>query len=118
MQSTIQQVRGVAWKEVLIFLELGYPSKSKRLDFQGQDAPRVAIRRAFDETLSVNTAEYKKLRYQERRLAQVADFLCCIELAALRYANHEETSTYLKLFGGPRSFKANQLKQVRRKLHQ
>lgn len=84
----------------------------------GQDAPRVAIRRAFDETLSVNTAEYKKLRYQERRLAQVADFLCCIELAALRYANHEETSTYLKLFGGPRSFKANQLKQVRRKLHQ
>jgi len=83
----------------------------------GQDAARVAIHRAFDETLSVNTAEYKKLRYQERRLAQVADFLCSIELAALRYANHEETSTYIKLFGSARTFKANQLKQVRRKLH-
>ena len=65
----------------------------------------------------MNTAEYKNLRYQERRLAQVADYLCSIELAALRYADHEETSTYIKLFGGARVFKANHLKQARRKLH-
>lgn len=84
----------------------------------GQNAARNAIRNAFDETLSVNTAEYKRLRFQERRLAQVADYLCSIELAALRYADHEETSTYIKLFGGARAFKANQLKQIRRKRHQ
>lgn len=54
---------------------------------------------------------------QERRLAQVADYLCSIELAALRYADHEETDTYKKLFGSARTFKANLLKQVRRKLH-
>ena len=65
----------------------------------------------------MNTAEYKKLRYQERRLAQVAEYICAIELTALRYADHEETSTYIKLFGSARSFKANQLKHVRRKMH-
>lgn len=83
----------------------------------GQVAVQRAIHNAFDETLSINTAEYKRLRYQERRLAQVADYLCSIELAALRYADHEETNTYKKLFGSARTFKANPLKQVRRKLH-
>ena len=83
----------------------------------GQVAVQKAIRKAFDETLSVNTAEYKRLRYQERRLAQVADYLYSTELAALRYADHEETSTYIKLFGSARAFRANHLKQVRRKLY-
>lgn len=55
----------------------------------GQNAVRSAIRNAFDETLSVNTAEYKSLRYQDRRLAQAADYFCSIELAALRYADHD-----------------------------
>ncbi|MBR1829642.1 MAG: DUF3800 domain-containing protein [Atopobiaceae bacterium] len=82
----------------------------------GQKAVRSAIRSAFDDALSVNTAEYKNLRYQERRLAQVADYFCYIELAALRYADHEETSNYLKVFGSARTFKANLLKQTRRKL--
>ena len=84
----------------------------------GQNAVRTAIRNAFDETLSINTAEYKSLRYQERRLAQAADFFCSIELAALRYDDHEETETYRKLFGGARAFKSNYLKQVRRKRRQ
>lgn len=50
-------------------------------------------------------------------LAQAADFFCSMELAALRYADHEETNTYIKLFGSHRAFKANHLKQMRRKLH-
>ena len=83
----------------------------------GQSAADVAIHQAFDETLSANTADYKRLRYQERRLAQAADYFCSMELAALRYADHEETNTYIKLFGGYRAFKTNHLKQVRRKLH-
>lgn len=83
----------------------------------GQAAVGAAIHRAFDETLSTNTADYKRLRYQERRLAQAADYFCSMELAAQRYADHEETNTYIKLFGGRRSFKANHLKQMRKKLH-
>ena len=83
----------------------------------GQAAADAAIHRAFDETLSANTADYKRLRYQERRLAQAADYFCSMELAALRYADREETNTYIKLFGSRRAFKANHLKQMRRKLH-
>ncbi|MBQ9004373.1 MAG: ABC transporter, partial [Eggerthellaceae bacterium] len=41
----------------------------------GQSAVNQAVHHAFDENLSANVAEYKKLRYQERRLAQVADYL-------------------------------------------
>lgn len=83
----------------------------------GQAAADTAIHRAFDETLSANTADCKRLRYQERRLAQAADFFCSMELAALRYTDHEETNTYIKFFGSHRAFKANHLKQMRRKLH-
>ena len=83
----------------------------------GQAAADAAIHRAFDETLSANTADYKRLRYQERRLAQAADYFCSMELAALRYAGHEETNTYIKLFGGHRAFKTNHLKQMRKKMH-
>lgn len=83
----------------------------------GQTAVDAAIHCAFDETLSASTADYKRLRYQERRLAQAADYFCLMELAALRYADHEETNTYIKLFGGHSSFKTNHLKQVRKKLH-
>lgn len=83
----------------------------------GQVAANTAIHQAFDETLSANTADYKHLRYQERRLAQAADFFCSMELAALRYADQEEINTYIKLFGSNRAFKANYLKQMRRKLH-
>ena len=77
---------------------------------------RSAICNAFDETLSVNTAEYKSLRYQDRRLSQAADYFCSIELAALRYADRDETGTCKKLFGSARTFKAKHLKQVRKKL--
>lgn len=84
----------------------------------GQDAADAAIHRAFDETLSANTADYKRLRYQERRLAQAADYFCSMELAALRYADHEETKTYIKLIGSHRTFRANHLKQVRNKRHE
>ena len=83
----------------------------------GQAAADNAIHRSFNESLSANTADFKRLRYQERRLAQAADYFCSMELAALRYIDHEETNTYLKLFGSHRTFKANHLKQMRKKLH-
>lgn len=40
-----------------------------------------------------------------------------MELAAQRYADHEETNTYIKLFGGHRSFRTNHLKQMCKKMH-
>ncbi|WP_288713488.1 hypothetical protein [uncultured Parolsenella sp.] len=49
------------------------------------------------------------------RLEQVADYLCTIELAAVKYAAKEDGETHNKLFGGIGSFKKNWLKQARRK---
>lgn len=51
----------------------------------------------------------------EYRLEQAADYLCTIELAALKYAAKEDGETYNKFFGSVGKFKKNWLKQARRK---
>lgn len=85
---------------------------------EGQQVVTKALHRAFDYMLPENVVEYKNLRYQDRRLAQAADYLCSIELAARRYQCRAESRTYLKFFGPRGAFKKNWLKQVRRKLLQ
>lgn len=49
------------------------------------------------------------------RLEQVADHLCTIELALVKYEAKENGETYNKFFGGIGSFKRNWLKQARSK---
>lgn len=49
------------------------------------------------------------------RLEQVADYLCTIELALVKYEAKEDGETYNKFFGGIGSFKRNWLKQARSK---
>ena len=49
------------------------------------------------------------------RLEQAADYLCTIELAAIKYAAKEDGETYNQFFGGIGPFKKNWLKQARRK---
>ena len=58
----------------------------------------------------------KRTTMTEYRLAQVADYLCTIELASVKYAAKENGGTYGKFFGGVGTFKKNWLKQARRKL--
>lgn len=58
----------------------------------------------------------KRTTMTEYRLAQVADYLCAIELAAVKYAAKEDGGTYDKFFGGIGAFKKNWLKQARRKV--
>ena len=81
----------------------------------GQKSVSKALRSAFDAALSSNVAEYKKPRYEDKRLYQAADYFCSIELAAKRYESGSVSSTYNKFFGDWKSFRANYLKQVRRK---
>ena len=49
------------------------------------------------------------------RLEQVADYLCAIELALVKYEAKENGETYNKFFGGIGPFKRNWLKQARSK---
>ena len=81
----------------------------------GHKAVSAELRNAFNNTLSNNTPVFKVSRFQEKRLAQVADFFCSIELAAARYGSGIVSPTYNKFFGSWKDFRANYLKQVRRK---
>lgn len=82
----------------------------------GQDVVKSAIHGAFESALSHNVVIRRRTTMTEYRLAQVADYLCTIELAAIKYAAKENGATYDKFFGGPGAFKRNWLKQARRKL--
>ena len=86
------------------------------------DNGQAIVRRALDEAvasaLSKQAVVKKRTTMTEYRLAQVADYLCTIELAAVKYDAKEHGNTYEKFFGGIGSFKKNWLKQARRKLIQ
>ena len=65
--------------------------------------------------LSKGVVVHRKTSMTDYRLEQVADYLCTIEPAAVKYAAKEDGETYNKFFGGIGSFKKNWLKQARRK---
>lgn len=81
----------------------------------GQDVVKRALYDSVESVLSKQAIEKKRTTMTEYRLAQVADYLCTIELAAVKYAAKENGGTYDKFFGGVGSFKKNWLKQARRK---
>lgn len=81
----------------------------------GQDVVKRAVYESVESTLSKQAIIKKRTTMTEYRLAQVADYLCTIELAAAKYAAKENGGTYDKFFGGVGAFKKNWLKQARRK---
>ena len=83
---------------------------------RGQPAVTGALEAAFGYVLSKEAAVRRESDYRCYRLAQVADYLCEIELAAVKYEHGEQTETDNKFFGGKGPFKKNWLKQARRKL--
>lgn len=94
--------------------------------FQGFDVVKVyyddgqaivsrALYGAIGDELSKEAVCRKWTIMTDYRLEQAADYLCTIELAALRYADKEDGQTYNKFFGGVGKFKRNWLKQARRK---
>ena len=83
---------------------------------EGQQAVMKALHEAFGYMLGDGAVEYRRLRYQDRRLSQVVDYLSSVELAAMRYDEGAESSTYRKFYGLRGDLKRNYLKQVRRKL--
>lgn len=83
---------------------------------QGQQAVTNALHRAFDYMLGDGVVDYRLISYQERRLAQVADYLSSIELAGMRFETGNVSRTYDRFYGTRGEFRRNFLKQVRRKL--
>lgn len=81
----------------------------------GQAIVKQALYGAIESELASNVVIRRKTTMTEYRLAQVADYFCTIELAALKYTAGEAGETYNKFFGGIGAFKRNWLKQARRK---
>jgi hypothetical protein len=81
----------------------------------GQDVVSRALRDSIGFVLSRGVVERRQTTMTDYRLEQAADYLCTIELAAIKYAAKEDGGTYDRFFGGVGSFKKNWLKQARRK---
>lgn len=81
----------------------------------GQDIVKQALDQSIGFVLSKNSVHRRRTSMTDYRLEQVADYLCTIELAAIKYAAKENGGTYDKFFGGIGTFKRNWFKQARRK---
>lgn len=82
---------------------------------QGQQAVTSALHRAFNYMFSDMTTEYRIIRYQDYRLAQVSDYLTSIELADMRYQAGDVSKTYRRFYGPQGYFRKNILKKARSK---
>ena len=83
---------------------------------QAQWAVSKALEAAFDYALAKEAIVRRESDYRTFRLAQVADYLCAIELAAVKYGCGEQTETDVRFFGNRAAFRRNWLKQARRKM--
>ena len=102
----------------LLFDRLGFFqgfSEVKVYYDNGQDIVKQALDQSIGFVLSKGVVDPRKTTMADYRLEQAADYLCTIELAAVKYAAKEDGGTYNKFFGGVGPFKKNWLKQARRK---
>ena len=81
----------------------------------GQNIVKQALDRSVGKVLSKGVVRRRKTSMTDCRLEQVADYLCTIELALVKYKAKEDGETCSKFFGGIGTFKRNWLKQARSK---
>ncbi len=81
----------------------------------GQAIVTKALHDAIEYVLAKDAIVYKNANPADYRLLQLADFLCTIELTALKYQTKDQRPTDTKFFGEWGSFKKNYLNKFRRK---
>ena len=82
----------------------------------GQHSIAESLHRAVEYALSKDVVVYRSAQPSEYRLSQAADYICTMELTAIKYAEHAVTATDEKLFGKWSDFKKGILKETRKKL--
>ena len=82
----------------------------------GQHSIAESLHRAIEYALSKETVVYRSAQPSEYRLSQAADYICTMELTAIKYAEHVATATDGKFFGTWSDFKKGILKETRKKL--
>lgn len=82
----------------------------------GQHSIAESLHRAVEYALSKDVVVYRSAQPSEYRLSQAADYICTMELTAIKYAEHTATATDEKFFGKWSDFKKGILKETRKKL--
>ena len=81
----------------------------------GQAIVAHALYSAFEQALAKSSVLHRTYHASDFMLAQAADLLCALELAAVKFANKEATSTVERMFGSSGTFRKNYLRPLRRK---
>lgn len=82
----------------------------------GQASINWAVKTAVHYVLAKEAIAYRSAVASEYRLSQAADYICCLESAAIRYEEHRSSATDEKIFGAWNRFKKGPLKELRAKL--
>ena len=82
----------------------------------GQHSIAESLHLAIEYALSKDAVVYRSAQPSEYRLSQAADYICTMELTAIKYAEHAATATDEKFFGKWSDFKRGILKETRKKL--
>ena len=80
----------------------------------GQSIVTDAVHKAVRYVLWKDVVVYRLVTPADYRLFQLADYICTLELTALKYQAHAETATDRMFFGQWGSFKKNYFKKLRR----
>lgn len=81
----------------------------------GQNEVTAVLHAAFEYVLGKQAVIYKKCNPKYFRLQQIADYICEIELAYIKFGNSEQSNTGQIFFGNYRDFKKNHLRKIRAK---
>ena len=119
--ASLERLAGAMRRDLVNFLfdnlaELqGYDAVKVYYD-NGQHSIAESLHLAIEYALSRDTVVYRPAQPSEYRLSQVADYICTMELTAIKYAEHTTTATDEKFFGKWSDFKKGILKETRKKL--
>ena len=80
----------------------------------GQSIVSKSVHGAMSSALFEDAVVYRNIKPSKYRLFQVADYICGIELAAIRYERHQIGLTEERFLGSRKAFKENFLKRLRR----
>ena len=119
--ASLERFAGTMRRDLVNFLfdnlaELqGYDAVKVYYD-NGQRSIAESLHLAIEYALSRDTVVYRSAQPCEYRLSQVADYICTMELTAIKFAEHATAATDEKFFGKWSDFKKGILKETRKKL--
>lgn len=116
-RGAIQRIR----RDLAVFLldHLDYLQQFDRVKIyydDGQELVTKALHDAVEYVLAKEAVIYRDASPRNYRFCQVADYVCTLELMALKYACHEEGRTARLFFGMRKRFEKDFLKKIRKKL--